>query len=432
MIIIKRLLFTLLFCFSLTNCFGADLSISPAKEVAQVTGKQIFKASIGGDTDNVVIGDEKAPDTFKNKITFKKWPDKNGNYENTLSIIPPADLITSDTPTLTAGKLEVKDAKIGFYFNPDPDNPDNFKFGLILYEKPTTNTWSFQLGGDWQDMDFFYQEPWLNVEEFIEDGETWVRNLDTGKDTRSLKVQGSYAIYHKTKVSHIIGQTNYMSGKFGHIFRPRILDADSKQIGWVDLHIENGIYTLTIDQKILEDAKYPLKFNDWFGTQNQGGSSNFVAVNDTTAIQLSQTSPAGTNTLNYLSFYGNGNATNVTVKFGLYSNKTGTVPLTLLAVDASAWTPGNSVEWKTNPVDMNYGLTASTQYWAANGAIVNDTFVYYYDGSSSYKEIQDYNASFPATWTRSDEVNTSRIYSVYATYTPSGGGATGSVIIMVN
>lgn len=215
---------------------------------------QVYRTTLG--EDEVIIGDEKSA-SFVPQICFTKWK------ENSLTIKLPDGLIASSSPTLSAGKLEVKDSKTGFYFNPEGDN---FKFGLILYEKPLTNTWSFQLEG-WEEFDFLYQPIWKNVKTIKLNGEDYLEDIDGG-GIRKPDVQGSYAVYHKSKVHN-----QYKTGKFCHIYRPKFIDIDGKE-EWADIEIKDGIYKVTIPYEFLNIAKYPIKVNDTYGNTSVGGTED--------------------------------------------------------------------------------------------------------------------------------------------------------------
>ena len=426
----KKLLFLLLFLGIATTCFAQPVQISA---VTKVSGKELYKVTLGAENDEVIIGDEKNFATFKNQITFKKWfNEKQGDFENHLSVIPPADLIPNATVTSSNGQVLIRNNKIGFYYNKDPTSDDNLKFGLILYKKPDTNTWSFQLEG-WEEYDFFYQDIWKNIEVFTKNGEDWVRNLDEqDHPTRSIKVQGSYAIYHKTKKWAAVGRTNYKTGKFGHYYRPKFIDANNN-IVWANLNIINGIVTITVSQNFLDNAVYPVKANDEFGYHTAGGSAgSFDVPNDGIVAKMVGTAPSGI--LNYITWYLEVSAHTPTFKYALYDDIT-TTPTTRRAIDANAFTVGdgvNSYFWASNSVDYNFTLVNGTQYsigglWVTAGGA--GYVGYYYDVDASYLRRFGSNTGLPDPWTNTTNSATRKV-SCYATYTSSGGATTGKVMIV--
>jgi hypothetical protein len=81
-----------------------------------------------------------------------------------------------------------------------------FEIEIIRWEKPKSNVFAFPIE-DAQDLDFFDQ-PKPSAEEIPEG------------TVRPESVTGSYAVNHKTKVDHPVGDTIYAPGKARHIYRP--------------------------------------------------------------------------------------------------------------------------------------------------------------------------------------------------------------------
>jgi hypothetical protein len=81
-----------------------------------------------------------------------------------------------------------------------------FEIEIIFWEKPKSNVCAFPIE-DAQDLNFFDQ-PKPSAEEIPEG------------TVRPESVIGSYAVYHKTKVNHRVGDTIYATGKACHIYRP--------------------------------------------------------------------------------------------------------------------------------------------------------------------------------------------------------------------
>lgn len=397
--------------------------------------KQLYKTTLGTDNDEVIIGDPKSA-TFKPEITFTKWRNiQTGIPENSITIKPSGQLaldLADATPTLTSGKLEIRKGKVGWYANPDPDNENNFKFGLILYEKPSTNTWSFQIEG-WEEYNFDYQPP-LTEEWKIGDFRGRIVSITEtdcfDKDGNSIvhrpeNVVGGYAIYHKTKKNHILGQQNYKTGQFGIWYRPRFLDSLGNWI-YGTLDIKNGVVVETCPQEFLEQAdrlnSYPVKSNATFGYLTHGSSYISEDPSWTGEAGLDELSPAGTNTLNYITWYtGGSGSADADAKFGLYSDTSGDA-VTLLCSDTTAFDMGGADAEYTNTVDYNYSLAASTQYHAAILFLVQGGHYWYNSGGS--KNLTGTASDLPSPWDGGGYASNIHI-SVYCTYTPSGGGAAG-------
>lgn len=398
----KLTLILLTFLLLIGNCFAQTSALT------KDTDTQIYRTTIGVEGDEVIIGDVKTPDIFVPEVTFTRW-----NKENSLSIKFPDGLITSTSPALSADKIEYKDSKTGFYTNPDPNNADNLKFGLVLYEKPLTNIFTLQLIG-WEEFDFFFQPPLANENP---DGSTWEDNGLGGTSTRPADVNGSYAVYHKTKKDHIIGQINYTTGKFCHIYRPKFIDANGDWT-WADLHIDKGDYTITIPQKFLDTAAYPIKANDTFGYTTIGGSIDANA--NILILCKASSTPASNGTLDSLTMYGSINSGSPAFNPALYSDVAGTPTSRLAYMDTGGTAFAAGAAWVTT--NLSYGsLVASTQYHLGmkSGTDGVNYNVWYDTGTNETAYDTNHN-TWQVTYTVQGTVNQRR--SIYATYTASGGG----------
>lgn len=385
----KKLFLTILFLFFTITCFA---QISITKDI----DKQIYRTQLGEDNDEVSIDFTTSP-----KINLTKW-----NKENTISLKLPDGLINSNIPTLSGNKLEIKDSKIGFYFN--PDGVDNLKFGLILYEKPATNTWSFQLEG-WEEFNFWYQRPYANFDN--NDASSW-EYIDGEVHQRLPGMSGAWAVCHKTKKDHILGQTNFRIGTFGIFQRPKFVDADGNYV-WGDIGIKNGIYTLTCSQAFLNIAKYPIKVNDTFG------STDISSTLNSSRLRGTRYSPASSGTVTTISTYCNNSSG--THQVAMYSDDAvNTTPQALLTVSPSSL--NNTLgTWVEHDV-ADYSVVGSTPYWLCRwGAAAYN--VYYLStggagGDLTGLTFPTWPDPFPDAWSTA----TAYQYAIYATYTPSGGG----------
>ena len=394
------------------------------KDLIKDTLINTHKTTLGTEADEVIIGDEKSPATFKPQITFTKW-----NKENSLTIKLSPELLadlSNATTTLSGNKIEHKNGKIGWYANPDHDNADNLKFGIILYEKPLTNTWRFQLGG-WEDMDFLYQGFVKNPQYFTQNGEDFVRGLDPYENRiceRPINVEGSYAVYHKTKKNYILGQTNYMSGKFGHIYQIKFIDADSNWI-WGELDINNDNYRVTCSQSFLDTAKYPIKANDTMGYTTLGASATGTNVNEAQGVYTGVVS-AGTLTKIYWGGHSiSGSAINL--KMGIYDDNS--VQPNNLIVQANTFGTTNTTKaWypaaAPNGQDISGSITAQAYWVAFLYDSANGNFAYDTGGVSGQNVYTTSGWTYPTLNTPfGTHTDSGAKRSAYATYTPSGGAA---------
>jgi hypothetical protein len=84
------------------------------------------------------------------------------------------------------------------------------------------------------------------------------------------EVRGSYAVYGNKS------NNGYKTGKFCHIYRPRIIDARGRQV-WGRLEVEGGILSVHIPKAWLERASYPVTVDPTIGTSSVGSiRDNFV------------------------------------------------------------------------------------------------------------------------------------------------------------
>ena len=161
---------------------------------------------------------------------------------------------------------------------------ENFEIEIELKTKPATNVFDFTITGA-ENLDFFYQ-PALTPEEIAEGA------------SRPENVIGSYAVYHKTKANHRVGSTNYATGKAFHIYRPKAIDANGVEV-WAELLYLNGILSVTVPQKFLDEAVYPVRVDPTFGYTSLGASGGTALAQNTndTSNRMGEdyvTSEAGT------------------------------------------------------------------------------------------------------------------------------------------
>lgn len=394
-------------------------------EVAAKAFRETGSVDINDVRSRFVLGNPAAPTEFQAHVKMKFWG------EDTITIFEPN--VKSD-PVFKDDKIELDlpNRKIQWY----QGNGSSLKWLFIFKSKPTSNTYTLQLGDAWDDFNWNYQRPLSDVgsptEEFIgHDGETWVRPANWEEATvysqRRLHVEGSYAVYHKTKRNHRAGGTNYRTGKALHIYRPKATDSLGKY-AWADLHIEHGVYAVTIPQKFLDEATYPVTVNDELGWHEIGDTEYIDGAGGAVAGSLASantgwtigTDASITQAFAYVRAAGD-------VTFGIQAIAGGRPDVTLadtsnFSTVAAAWLGGN--------LDAPYAYTASTEISISGQC--GDSIAYTYDdvGTGEIKidtglayttgEVADYLA----TATTLTTVNA----SFYIDYTPAGAAAEGQVI----
>ena len=84
------------------------------------------------------------------------------------------------------------------------------------------------------------------------------------------EVRGSYAVYWNRR------DRQYRTGKFCHIYRPRIIDASGRWI-WGDLDYDGDSLFITVDEIWLKNASYPVTVDPRLGSDSVGaGSYDFI------------------------------------------------------------------------------------------------------------------------------------------------------------
>jgi hypothetical protein len=292
------------------------------------------------------------------------------------------------------------------------DENGHFKWDIEFAQKPSTNKFSWALTHT-EGLEFAYQPALTQAE------------IDKGT-IRPDNVVGSYAVYCN-KTGHYkdaSGKTtvNYRTGKLLHIYRPLCIDAKGNK-EWAELLIEKGTLTITIPQKYLDNAVYPVTLDPTFGYTSVGASGG--SSGNSVWWALDANSPSGGGTLTSISVYQRYVfSADSTFQFAFYSDNAG-VPDARLAYESSATTHGNAANpgsWKTSTPDWNYELAASTQYWASShGGGSQDpgwTFSYDSGGSKANRYASGTTPPSPAGTTSQDY--TSAHFSAYATYTEGG------------
>lgn len=201
----------------------------------------------------IEIGDSKQPD-FKPQFKVMRW-DNEVNFSIRATEHPAARVETDNDIV----KYVTPDYEVHQYEKPEAGEDGGFEFEWLLPRKPSTNVLSATIAT--KELDFFYQPP-LTKEEIKEGLQ------------RPENVEGSYAVYHKTKQNNRIGGKHYKTGKAFHIYRPKAIDAEGNE-AWCELNIDeqHGLLTVTVPQEFLDQAIYPVLVDPTFGYTSVGSSS---------------------------------------------------------------------------------------------------------------------------------------------------------------
>ncbi|TAH54404.1 MAG: hypothetical protein EWM51_06840 [Treponema sp.] len=125
---------------------------------------------------------------------------------------------------------------------------DRFEYDVVLLREPETNVVSIDLSVP-DGLEFFRQP---------------TEEAARRKGIRCApEVFDSYAVYWKER------NGRFKTGKFCHIYRPRIRDARGREV-WGRLEITGRVMTVTIPEEWLADAAYPVVVDPVIGTQTRG------------------------------------------------------------------------------------------------------------------------------------------------------------------
>ena len=377
-----------------SNAFKLDKIVNPEKDLYTNEPK---------DEINVIIGDNKVPDNFLPQIKLERWSNET-NFSVRLKVTEyEKATVTTDKDKIIWDKDNIK---IEFFDYAEGEG--GHKMIWYLKEKPLTNKVEFTIQS--KGLDFFYQ-PELTQQE-----------IDEGA-SRPENVVGSYAVYHQTKggMNDINGK-EYKIGKAFHIYRPHIIDAEGKET-WGNLHIENGIYSVEIPQEFLDKAVYPIKSNDNFGYEGAGTTSVSLSVYGPYRCAATSGASAGTGNSITAKISNDNTTTDGQYKFTIYSGNN---------ILANGTTNTGDIAHSTSKTTLSQNfissptIQASTSYFLAAAGTHSDSAAYistYWDSTTGVDSGRDHNASFGFNdpWTE-DGSSTTRNYTIYATYTPAGGG----------
>jgi hypothetical protein len=337
-------------------------------------------------------------------VTLSKW---NGEAAMTVAY---GDINAEGSRQFLTDRVEWKGDTEELHAYPLPAaegmEDGGFEIEVYLRERPASNDFRFDIEGA-EELDFFYQ-PELTPEE-IEAGAV-----------RPENVVGSYAVFHKTKANHRVGDTNYATGKAYHIYRPKAFAADGSEV-WAELAYADGVLTVTVPEKWLESAVYPVRVDPTFGNTTVGAS--FGAA---TGLRGNQhTSPSDAAGANLVSISVSGRRSTVgtlNISAALYNSGT-----TLLVNQSAETTTDGSSGDQWWIVSMNtFSLSASTNYrlmiWPSTAG---GLFGYNFDSCTNCTLSQANTGLTYNTWPNPATFVTTidNLYSLYATYTVAGGGA---------
>lgn len=235
------------------------------------------------------------------EVRLKKW---DGDVDFGISY---PDVKSGGRRAFLTDRMEWKDGKKEVHAYPleatEQMKDGGFEIEVFLKEIPESNTFNFQIDGA-DELDFFYQPP-LHLSP--REGEMCVstRCWDTNDRTtvsRAENIVGSYAVYHKNKRDRVDGGKNYATGKAFHIFRPKAIDSTGDWV-WSELTYQDGMLTVTVPDKWLSEAAYPVRVDPTIGYTTQGASEVQIATPGTYPAVAFKAQDTPTYIINSISAY---------------------------------------------------------------------------------------------------------------------------------
>ena len=358
-----------------------------------------FIMKVKNDTNDKIeleVGD-KTENKFYPQIKIKRWDDE----VNFLMKLTNTDI---DNPELTyeGDRIVWTKKNIACRLWDIPANPEYlekaYEFEIVLPKKPTTNKIEFAI--QTKGLDFFYQPALTQAE------------IDEGQ-FRPENVVGSYAVYCSENKINLTGGKLYRTGKFGHIYRPKIIDSIGKSIwGVLNIDVPLGLLTITIDQSFLDIAVYPVFIDPTFGYTTAGASGAGYGANWINSSSLTYTGAVGTGVS--MSIYGAKGAANSNLQMALYNTAS---PSNLIANGSTPSVLVNSTaQWWTSNFSTGPTLSAVQYYLAYNQD--NAPTIYYDSGANRYYVSQAFG-TWPSTISWGD-AGAGIKFSIYCTYTAGG------------
>lgn len=371
----------------------------------------------------VEIGDIKQPD-FYPQIKIKRWDNEINLSVRLIDDEPDAPAVKTEGNIIKWAK---RNLEAHFYGKPqDEQNEDGaHEFEVLLKTKPKSNVLRFSI--QTKGLECFYQ-PALTQEE-----------IDRGAE-RPENVVGSYAVYYKDCPANYVGGKEYKTGKAFHIYRPQIIDAKGNKV-WGELAIDEhaGILTVTIPQDFLDSALYPILVDPTFGYTTLGSGREVIGgASGKNSFRLGRTVALGVSgTLNFLSAglkirTAGSETTDVFVAINI-ENSAGSNSHGQVAYKETLNVLRNSTTPTWESFTMSSEALSPNNYIlnvCANGAKLSSSdFAVAMDTGSS-GNVRNTSGSTWASqktnpWNAALSINLplTDVFSIYATYTASGGTA---------
>ena len=255
---------------------------------------------------------------------------------------------------------------------------ENMEYDIVLYEKPKSPVIEMPLEFP-KGLSFFKQG--IKYPELMRD-----------------EVRGSYAVYWNMR------NNKYKTGKFCHIYRPKIFDSAGRWI-WGDLEFYGESLFIIVDELWLKRAQYPVTVDPVIGTSTVGAShlntedpdpgewyDYYYEITMPVNPYVTPGSVSGNCTAYYYSYHSDSEARGYPV---IYSDSAG-LPANRLSTNesyADLRNPSSSGEWLGAAFDINGTIPAGQTIWF--GYMSRFYLFPYFDEGGTLKEMDVSGNSTP-------------------------------------
>jgi hypothetical protein len=255
---------------------------------------------------------------------------------------------------------------------------ENMEYDIVLYEKP--------------------RSPVIEMPLEIPKGLSFYKQGIKYPGLMRDDVFGSYAVYWDKQ------NNRYKTGKFCHIYRPKIFDSTGRWI-WGDLEFDGESLFIIIDETWLKKARYPVTVDPVIGTSTVGAShlntedpspaewyDYFYEITMPVNPYVTPGSVSGSCTAYYYSYHSDGEARGYPV---IYSNSAG-LPANRLSTNesyADLRNPSSSGEWLSAAFDINGSIPGGSNIWF--GYMSRFYMFPYFDEGGTLKEMDVSGNSTP-------------------------------------
>jgi hypothetical protein len=388
-----------------------------ARRLDKITGRHEYTAALGDPPHepragaDVVVGDANVSSTqFRTVVQASKWSEAWMEF-SFAGVVP----VTNEQEVYSDVEGRVEVTASGFtwraYVHPETTTRQNDSILEVEIITPVRIRRDIEIQLDYPEgFDFFFQRP-LTQQEIDDDC------------FRPPNVVGSYAVFWKDTWGK---NSQYMTGKFGHIYRWEFKDSIGQT--WSgDLSFDPVTKILTIPvppANWWNQATYPVTcmgMGDTLGWGSAGASNEFLKNGRIDFYELNGTA-GSSGTLDDIYVHNAEATVSTNIHFGCWDDS-GTSPNNLINDTTGSYT--GDAGWMSATGIGSGSITSGGVYWVCAFCEQNNDAKATYDGTQTDNKnylVQAYGA-LPDT-PADTESNTDRRYAAYINFSAAGGRTT--------